>query len=152
MGTPTYGRAMQRHHLLPCQLLSFPCFGRLFDKLGLWRISFDDFRDNGLPLPSREEAAVRLAMPLHRGPHRDYNEMVIEKVGRIEQSWSRSRRWSDDARHFDALNRLARLQDRLRLNLLDQRRAPRLSTKDPRRSAPDFADLDALAEDLWREA
>ena len=91
-------------------------------------------------------------MPLHRGPHRDYNEMVIEKVGRIEQSWSRRRSRSDDARHIDALNRLGRLQDKLRLNLLDQRRAPRHSSKDPRSSAPDFADLDALAEDLWREA
>ncbi|MDP4575107.1 AHH domain-containing protein [Qipengyuania sp. G39] len=99
-----------------------------------------------------EEAAMRLAMPLHRGPHRDYNEMVIEKVGRIEQSWSRLRGRSNDARHIDALDRLARLQDRLRLNLLNPRRAPRLSSKDSRCSAPDFADLDALAEDLWREA
>ena len=143
---------MQRHHLLPSQLLRFPCFARLFDKLGLWRIGFDDFRRNGLLLPSREEAAVRLAMPLHRGPHREYNDMVIEKVGRVEQSWSRHRSRSDDARHIDALNRLGRLQDRLRLHLLDQRRAPRLSSKDPRSSAPDFADLDILVEDLWREA
>ena len=91
-------------------------------------------------------------MPLHRGPHRDYNEMVIEKVGRIEQSWSKGRTWSDDARHIDALDRLARLQDRLRLNLLDRRRALHLSSKDPRSSAPDFSRLDALAEDLWRKA
>ena len=151
-GTPTYDPALQRHHLLPCQLLKFPCFTRLFDALGLWRVGFDDFRRNGLLLPAREEAAVRLGMPLHRGPHREYNEMVIEKVGRIEQSWSKGRIWSDDARHIDALDRLARLQDRLRLNLLDQRRAPHLSSKDPRSSAPDFADLDALAESLWRKA
>ena len=91
-------------------------------------------------------------MPLHRGPHRDYNEMVIEKVGRIEQSWSKGRTWSDDARHIDALDRLARLQDRLRLNLLDRRRALHLSSKDPRSSVPDFSRLDALAEDLWRKA
>ncbi len=151
-GTPTYDPALQRHHLLPCQLLSFPCFTRLFDALGLRRVGFDDFRRNGLLLPAREEAAVRLGMPLHRGPHRDYNEMVIEEVGRIEQLWSGRRRRSDDARNIDALHRLARLQDRLRLNLLDQRRAPRHSSKNPRSSAPDFANLDALAEDLWREA
>ena len=94
---------------------------------------------------------MRLGMPLHRGPHREYNEMVIEKVGRIEQFWSRRPSWSEDARHIDALARLARLQDRLRLNLLDQRRAPHLSNKDPRRSAPDFAHLDGLAENLWRK-
>ncbi len=91
-------------------------------------------------------------MPLHRGPHRDYNEMVIENVGWIEQSLSRRRSRSDDARHIDALNRLGRLQDRLRLNLLDRRRGPRLSSKDPRSSPPDFADLDALVEDHWRKA
>lgn len=146
-GNPTYDPALQRHHLLPRQLLSFPCFTRLVDVLGLRRIGFDDFRRNGLLLPARDEVAVRLGMPLH-----DYNEMVIEKIGRIEQSWSRCRARSDDARHIDALDRLARLQDRLRLNLLDQRRASRLSSKDPRRSAPDFADLDALAKDLWRKA
>jgi hypothetical protein len=78
--------------------------------------------------------------------------MVIEKVGRIEQPWSRRRTRSDDARHVDTLDRLARLQNRLRLNLLDQRRAPHFSSKDPRSSAPGFADLDALAEDLWRKA
>jgi hypothetical protein len=78
--------------------------------------------------------------------------MVIEKVGRIEQPWSRRRTRSDDARHVDTLDRLARLQNRLRLNLLDQRRAPHFSSKYPRSSAPGFADLDALAEDLWRKA
>lgn len=152
IGTPTYDPALQRHHLLPCQLLSFPCFARLFDRLGLWRIGFDDFRRNGLLLPSREEAAVRLAMPLHRGPHRDYNEMVIEKVGRIEQSWSKGRSRRGDAIHMEALDRLGRLQDRLRLNLLDQRRGLHLSSKDPRSSPPDFAHLDALAEYLWHQA
>ena len=66
-GTPTFDPALQRHHLLPRQLLSFPCFTRLVDALGLRRIGFDDFRRNGLLLPVREEVAVRLGMPLNRG-------------------------------------------------------------------------------------
>lgn len=151
-GTPGYDPALQRHHLLPCQLLSFPCLGRFFDTLGLWRIGFDDFRRNGLLLPAHEAAVLRLGLPLHRGPHREYNQMVIEKVGRIERLWSHHCAQQGDFAHRKALSRLERLQNRLRLNLLDQRSALHLSRKDPRRSSPDFSGLDALAEELWRTA
>ena len=82
--TPGYQPGMQRHHLLPCQLLSERCFGPLFDSIGRDRLGFDDFRSNGLLLPASGESALRLRLPLHRGPHRDYNAMVAERVGQIE--------------------------------------------------------------------
>ena len=144
--------ALQRHHLLPCQLLILPCFNRFFDHLGLERIGFDDFRRNGLLLPAREEAVRRLGMPLHRGPHRDYNAMVSEKVGQIEAVWSRSRRRRGNSAHAAALGRLARLQDRLRLRLLDRRDPLHRNRRDPLRAEADFSSLDALAEQLWQEA
>ena len=81
---PGYDPGLQRHHLLPCQLLTKRCFGRMFSEIGVRRMGFQDFRANGLLLPANEEAAVQKSMPLHRGPHRDYNEMVIERVGCIE--------------------------------------------------------------------
>lgn len=80
---PDYNPGLQRHHLLPRQLLSRRCFGNLFDAIGRERIGFDDFRSNGLLLPASDAAALRLALPLHRGPHRDYNAMVIERVGQV---------------------------------------------------------------------
>lgn len=80
-GAPGYQPGLQRHHLLPCQLLSKSCFGGMFDAIGRGRIGFDDFRRNGMLLPAREDAALRMALPLHRGPHRDYNAMVMERVG-----------------------------------------------------------------------
>ncbi|WP_254913069.1 AHH domain-containing protein [Novosphingobium sp. B 225] len=83
-GEPGYEPGLQRHHLLPRQLLSRRCFGTLFGALGLDRVGFDDFRRNGLLLPANDEASVRIGLPLHRGPHRTYNELVLERVGQIE--------------------------------------------------------------------
>ena len=90
---PRYGPVTiprsQRHHLLPRQLLfRARCFGTMFAAIGRERVGFDDFRTNGLLLPASEEATIRTGMPLHRGPHHRYNEVVIARVGRIEESWS----------------------------------------------------------------
>lgn len=64
------------------------CFGPMFDAIGRHRIRFDDFSANGLLLPATEAATVRTGMPLHRGPHRRYTEVVIARVGRIEADWA----------------------------------------------------------------
>lgn len=148
-GTPQHDPALQRHHLLPRQLLGKPCFGLLFDALGRERIGFDDFRRNGLLLPAREEAARRLALPLHRGPHRAYNQMVIDRVGRIERQWSRQSLAQPRHAAETALMRLALLQRALRQRLIDERQPLRLSRKDPLGQGMDFSELDAMAEFLW---
>jgi hypothetical protein len=80
---------MQRHHLLPIQLLSARCFGSLFERIGRDHVGFDDFRRNGLLLPATERSAVRIGLPLHRGPHRHYNEMVVERVVRSRRAGPR---------------------------------------------------------------
>ena len=148
-GSPQHDPALQKHHLLPRQLLGEACFETMFGALGTRRIGFDDFRRNGLLLPAREEAARRLALPLHRGPHRDYNAMVMERVGRIERKWARQS--TSDPIHAaeTALMRLALLQRALRQRLLDERKPFRLNRKDPLGTGVDFSDLDAMAEALW---
>ncbi|WP_325053190.1 AHH domain-containing protein [Erythrobacter insulae] len=84
----SYDPGMQRHHLLPRQLLSHGCLGNMFASIGRVAVGFDDFRVNGLLLPSTEAATIRTGMPLHRGPHRRYNELVLQRVGAIEARWS----------------------------------------------------------------
>lgn len=148
-GTPQHDPALQRHHLLPRQLLGQPCFGPLFEALGPERIGFDDFRRNGLLLPAREEAARRLALPLHRGPHRAYNQMVIDRVGRIERHWARQHLAHPRQAAETALMRLSLLQRTLRQRLIDERQPLRLSRKDPLGQGLDFSELDAMAEFLW---
>lgn len=148
-GTADYDPGLQRHHLLPCQLLSQRCFGRMFAVVGRARIGFDDFRYNGLLLPATEGASLRTGMPLHRGPHYRYNEVVIARVGRIEAQWSLARLQNDEAALSEALFRLHLLQDALRRRLLAQRRRVVLNRRDPLGTGFDFSELDEMAEALW---
>jgi len=150
-GDPDFEPGVQRHHLLPRQLLSQQCFGPLFEVIGHDRIGLDDFRRNGLLLPSSGQSAVRMGLPLHRGPHRAYNRMVAERVGQIEGMWVRVRPRSPEAALEQALMRLSLLQRALRRRLLSADR-PRyvLNSRDPLGAGLDFAELDAMAEALWR--
>ncbi|MFM7350280.1 MAG: AHH domain-containing protein [Erythrobacter sp.] len=148
-GTAGYDPALQRHHLLPRQLLSERCFGRMFAALGRGRVGFDDFRCNGLLLPAREDASLRTGMPLHRGPHRRYNEVVIARVGRIEARWAIVRVRDEEAALAEALLRLQLLQGALRRQLMAERRRIKLNRKDPVGTGFDFTELDAMAEMLW---
>ena len=150
--TPDYDPGLQRHHLLPRQLLGQRCFGPLFQSIGRDRVGFDDFRSNGLLLPCRDEAALRIGLPLHRGPHRDYNAMVIERVGQVEADWSALRTKAPEIALDQALMRLGLLQRALRRRLLDPLRRPiALNRHDPLGHAADFAEIDAMAEALWGE-
>lgn len=148
-GAEGYNPGLQRHHLLPCQLLSQRCFGPMFASLGRANVGFDDFRRNGLLLPANEQASLRSGMPLHRGPHRRYNEVVIARVGIIEVHWSQARTRDEAAALAEALLRLHLLQGALRRQLLAERRRVLLNSKDPIGTGYDFSELDAMAESLW---
>ncbi len=148
-GEAGYNPGVQRHHLLPCQLLSERCFGPMFSALGRDRAGFDDFRRNGLLLPANEQTSLHTGMPLHRGPHRRYNEVVIARVGSIEASWSATRPRDDEAALAEALLRLHLLQGALRRQLMAERRRVVLNRKDPLGTDHDFSELDAMAESLW---
>lgn len=148
--SPDYDPSLQRHHLLPRQVLGRRCFARLLGAVDARRLGFDDFRRNGLLLPARDEAARRLMLPLHRGPHRIYNAMVIERVGQIEARWASASAQASGAAGEEALFRLALLQRALRRRLTDPGDAPlKLNRHDPVGTGFDFAELDALAEQLW---
>ena len=140
---------MQRHHLLPRQLLQRNSFGPLFDTIGRERVGFDDFRCNGLLLPAKDEAAVRIGLPLHRGPHRTYNEMVSERVGQIEADWAVMRTRAPEIALDQALMRINLLQRALRRRLLSERRRLMLNRHDPLGRGVDFSELDAMVDALW---
>lgn len=148
--TPGYDPGLQRHHLLPRQLSTKGCFGALFAEIEREWPGLDDFRHNGMLLPSSDAAALRIGLPLHRGPHRDYNAMVIERVGQIEAHWSRMRPRAPAVAHRDAVARLGLVQRALRRRLLDPgRKRLALNRHDPLGQATDFMQIDALVEALW---
>ncbi|MEP7222764.1 MAG: AHH domain-containing protein [Novosphingobium sp.] len=179
-GRPGYDPGLQRHHILPLQLLTRNCFAGFVSTLGRSRIGLDDFRRNGLLLPASQRAAITMALPMHRGPHRTYNAMVIERVGQIEARWATCRADDPDRAGVEALFRLQLLQQALRRRLLDprgnpvslnrrdpahrdgDRRASNCPAYDPRQleldlfpvalPASEFAEIDAMAEMLWAES
>ncbi len=144
---------MQRHHLLPRQLLTYPALHCLFDAIGCETIAYHDFRANGLLLPCDDGAAARFGLPLHRGPHRCYNAMVLDRVGRIEADWSRRCGGEPIAAREEAVMRLQLPQRALRRRLLDPRRRPiTLNRRQLTSPALDFTELDAMADALWGAA
>lgn len=148
-GTRGHNPGLQRHHLLPKQLLKGAYFGKMFTAIGKANVGFDDFRTNGILLPCREDTAIRLCLPLHRGPHRDYNEMVIDRVGQIEREWSSARLSDPDLAIKESIFRLSLLQRALRKRLMVQHRRLILNQKDPVGTGFDFDELDAMAGALW---
>jgi hypothetical protein len=91
-GSPGYSPGWQRHHLLPRQLLSCNSLKHFFAELVPQGLGFENFGANGVLLPATERLALKHGLPLHRGPHRLYNELVLERVTAIEMSWSQSRK------------------------------------------------------------
>lgn len=146
---PGHDPGLQRHHLLPRQLRTMRCFERMFAELGVARMGLEDFRRNGMLLPARERAALRTGLPLHRGPHRTYSELVAERVGQIERGWAAARPRNPEGAVGEALMRLGLLQRGLRRRLLDTRRRLVLNRRDPIGHGFDFTEMDALADALW---
>lgn len=141
---------MQRHHLLPRQLLTRSWFTRIADTFGRERLGLDDFRTNGLLLPAMEQAAQVLGLPLHRGPHAHYNQLVIERVGQFEAGWQADRRRGPEAAQRELVMRLRLLQQTLRRSLLQPgKMLSRLNRRDPGWQTLDFSELDAMVEALW---
>ena len=146
---PDYDPGLQRHHILPRQILTRSSLAPMLNALGVEQIGFDDFRRNGLLLPANDAAAVRIGLPLHRGPHRDYNALVMERLGQIELGWSSARLRAPEVALFEAYQRLELLQRALRRRLLVQHRRLLLNRRDPLASSVDFSELDAMADQLW---
>ena len=147
-GRAGYVAGLQRHHLLPRVLVGQRCFARLIEAIGA-TAAFEDFRRNGMLLPATEWAAVRMGLPLHRGPHGTYSAMVGERLGGIETGWASERRKDGEAAGLYAMRALAALQADLRRSLLDPRRTVLLNRSDPLGSGTDFTAIDAMAETLW---
>ena len=151
-GTPGFEPGLQRHHILPLQLLAKGCFARMLEAIGFRRRRFDDFRSNGLLLPASGRIAILMGLPLHRGPHRAYNDLVIERVGQIEGRWAINQACSQDEAGVEAFYRLELLQNALRRRLLDPRgRRFALNRLDPAQQPADFSEIDAMIEGLWSD-
>lgn len=148
-GSPGHDPALQKHHLLPLALISGGRFERFLSAIDPGGRLFADFRVNGLLLPCRERQALRLGLPLHRGPHPRYSEIVWQRVGQIEREWAGSTDQVPASARTNSRMRLALLQRGLRRLLIAPGRRLRLNTSDPLGYGRDFTELDRMAELLW---
>lgn len=83
-GFTGYARpSFQRHHLIPVNLIQRRAFQPLF--LLVSSVGFDakKFLSNGLSLPATECMVEQTGLPLHRGPHPQYDQLVAECLNEI---------------------------------------------------------------------
>jgi hypothetical protein len=126
------------HHLIPLSVLEKRSFARIFGKARAAGFDPDDFASNGMHLPFREDLAIAFGLPLHRGPHHIYNEIVAEQIS----GWTR-------LHHLDLISRLHQLQIELRRGL--RRPGVRVgAVEDMNRILyDDFKRIDAAIETLF---
>ncbi len=80
----------QRHHLIPVNLIRHRAFERLF--LSVCSAGFDarNFVTNGVLLPATEVMVERTGLPLHRGPHPQYDRLVAECLNELTIGMTRN--------------------------------------------------------------
>ncbi|MGL5837355.1 MAG: AHH domain-containing protein, partial [Sphingorhabdus sp.] len=91
----------------------------------------NDFQSNGMHLPNTEKQAAIFRMPLHRGPHPRYNEMVADHVARLVNLHPKT-----------AAYQLRLLQIQLCASLRSRQLTTTLQPRNPFHSEVDFCRLD----------
>jgi A nuclease family of the HNH/ENDO VII superfamily with conserved AHH len=137
----------QLHHLLPVSVFGHVHFSENFQLLKSEGFDPRYYSVNGLALPATERAASIWKMPMHRGPHRRYNELVSVRVASI-LSELENRRCSQQAR-VEAIGRLNLLICTLRHILIGDRPFILLNSRDPLNSNAQFWDIEAACDKLW---
>jgi A nuclease family of the HNH/ENDO VII superfamily with conserved AHH len=126
------------HHVIPLEIFEKAAFSSLFSRLGGLGFDFDDFHQNGMYLPCTENNAVAFQLPLHRGPHPVYNELVSECVASLEGH-----------RLSSQLHELRRLQFALKGALRRNEVPLRKGKRDPFASNTNFESMEVAAYRLW---
>jgi A nuclease family of the HNH/ENDO VII superfamily with conserved AHH len=136
-----------RHHVIPSQVISCMAFLPFFLSLQCLGFNPQDFATNGILLPCTEQAAVESRLPLHRGPHRHYNELVGDRVAMLIEAHCPGP--TQPVRPSEALAAVYLLQRGLQRALLQQPSFIRLNRRDPLSNGVDFRALDDEVERLW---
>ena len=149
-GSSGYISGFQKHHILPLALERKHDLQDLAERGCKHQIDLRDFRSNGVLLPATEDQSQRTGLPLHRGPHPAYSEMVETRLASIQTRWQSAKRSSPISAQSDRLLRVDLLLKALRKKLMT-RAAGRtlLNKKCPLGAGKDFTELDDMADSLW---
>jgi len=113
--SPHFKEGWERHHVIVRQCLRDRALGPFLASLEPYGFAVHDFATNGILLPALPTVAARTGLPLHRGPHPQYNRVVLAQVENVR----RASVWIDGAerRARFAVRALRMLQTRLRAEL-----------------------------------
>lgn len=151
-GQAGYNPEMQKHHLLPCALERRHALSPILNRGKRHHVDLHDFRINGLLLPATERQARRSRLPLHRGPHPLYSEMVEARLECIQRDWDAKRHIQPVVASQEHLMRLDLLLRALRQKILTASTGRAMLNRNcPLGSQKDFGTLDDMAELLWQE-
>ncbi|MHA6317289.1 AHH domain-containing protein [Altererythrobacter sp. CAU 1778] len=149
-GSAEYDPRFQRHHIVPIEIVVRPHFRAMMEHGEAAVLDFGDFRWNGMLLPGVEDACLETGLPLHRGRHRRYNAMVLERVAGIDRRFHRALRARPRGAGRQAAAELRALTQALRLQLLSPPVGMGLlNSICPIGTGRDFSELDAMADRIW---
>jgi A nuclease family of the HNH/ENDO VII superfamily with conserved AHH len=104
----------QRHHLIPVNIMRSAAFAKLFGLIAHAGFNPHCFLNNGFLLPATENESEQTGLPLHRGPHREYDELVAERLNII---WVAVLTGKIAANPISIMTHISDLQGQIRRNL-----------------------------------
>lgn len=129
------------HHIIPIEIVERRSLAVFFGHVRAHGFDPNDFSINGTHLPSTELQAAAFGLPLHRGGHPRYNEIVGDMIAPLTRM---------DPMLASA--RLRQLQFRLRTVLRPNRATPVIRSRGCFPANADFRRLDAAVDMLWGTA
>lgn len=118
----------QRHHLIPVNIIRNHAFAKLFASVAAAGFNPHCFLNNGFLLPATEIESARTGLPLHRGPHRQYDDLIAECLNMI---WLAVLMGHIPASPVSIMTHVSDLQGRVRRSLGPSARI-KLNQNDPR--------------------
>lgn len=137
----------QSHHLIPVGVFASKAFSPAFEAIRGDGFDGRYFTRNGVFLPATEAAALRSGLPLHRGQHRRYNELVAYRIAAIFRD-SSPLACRQSARS-DAVERINLLAAALRKVLSRSHPHMSLNQRDPFNNSVNFDHIDSACEAIW---
>ncbi|MBK6706483.1 MAG: AHH domain-containing protein [Sphingomonadales bacterium] len=126
------------HHIIPIEIVEKAAFSSFFRRINGLGFDFNDFHQNGMYLPCTEENAAAFRLPLHRGPHPVYNELVSECIADLSGLGCDSQ-----------LPGLHQLQLALKAALRKNEVSLRKDRRNPFIQSADFESMEIAAYRLW---
>lgn len=138
----------QNHHLIPVAVFASSSFTPALELLA--PLGFDpfDFNTNGVRLPATELTALTSGLPLHRGPHPRYSDLVSCRFAAIVKPLLHCP--GSRAAAYEAMERAHWLQRALFRALVSHSEWATLNARDPMSRNVAFRELENETDAIWQ--